>query len=463
MLGLRLKKNGEIALYRQLYQQLRDQMLSGGLQGGEALPSTRTLAESLSISRNTVVEAYELLQAEGFIESRPGAPTRVVPGLDIGRPLNEEKPEPKEKRTGVSTRVNFKTGQPDLRLFPKYLWNKLTSRVLTDLPPEEFGYRRVEGHPRLRAEIADWLRRSRGLTADAEDIFISSGATQALFILADLLNRPGRAFAIESPSHPGFRSILNFRQYPVKPVPVDENGLRVKSLPNLLSAVYVTPSHQFPLGGIMEAARRTELIRLARANDFFIIEDDYDSEFRYHGPPVSPIHSLDNSRVIYVGTFSKSVFPALRVGFVILPRQFQAGWIERRRYLDVHNPVLEQLTLAEFMRLRKIDRHIRQMRSGYAAKRKILLDEVTGLFRGQARLMGDAAGLHAVMELPDFMFDDTFIQRCRGQGLLVQNLKNYSPDCFDEHRDKLLLGYGHLAADEIRLGLRILAGECGFF
>ena len=229
-----------------------------------------------------------------------------------------------------------------------------------------------------------------------------------------------------------------------------------------ISAVYVTPSHQFPLGAVLPAHRRADLIRRAIKGDFYIIEDDYDSEFRYIGSPVSPLHSMDSSRVIYVGTFSKTVFPALRLGFAVLPGPLQEKWRHYRHYMDVQNPVLEQAVLAEFLKSRKMDRHVRRMCRVYGEKREVLLTAIRQVFGGDVRPWGDASGLHVALAFPGARFDGEFALCCEKAGIRVAPLARYCP-VESGHWDKLLLGYGHLTPGEIQKGIaalqRVIARE----
>ncbi len=452
MFGIHLIRNDKTSLSRQIYNQFKQQILTDQLKGGQLLPSTRELARNLSVSRNTVVEAYELLFAEGFIENRQGAASRVIDNLNIGLPNTHHH---SSDQTRKIIKVNFKTGQPDLSAFPKLLWGKVINQTLKDLSIKNFGYRHLDGYQPLKKEIASWLYRHRGINAPEEHIFICSGATAGLSILSDILYKD-YPFAIENPSHPGFKAILDLKKIPIRWASVDEHGLDIALFdPKNLSAVYVTPSHQFPLGGILDATRRTALIRLARKHNFYIIEDDYDSEFRYHGAPISPIYSLDPSKVIYIGTFSKTVFPALRIGFAILPPALHPQWKIHRQFFDVQNPILEQAALAEFLHQGKMDQHVRTMRKRYAQKREILLESIEELFTDDVRVLGDAAGLHLVLELENRIFDETFERKCQSDGVLISRLSQYCANNH-EHQNKLLLGYGHLSPDEIQLGLKIV-------
>ncbi|GLB32891.1 GntR family transcriptional regulator [Lacrimispora amygdalina] len=454
MWGIELRTNSEISLARQIFLSLRKRILTGDILPGELLPSTRELAKGLGTSRNTVCEAYDMLLTEGFIISRQGAPSMVTEGLHMipgnaGTTQDTKKEQP-------AIHWNFKTGQPDLSLFPWSSWSQMVHRALNTLPVHQLEYSGPKGYEPLCREISKWLMRSRSMEVNPEDIFITSGATQAFYLLVDILYKKNRPFALENPSHPGIRTVINDRNYPLCFMPVDRQGADVSWIKKMdLSAVYVTPSHQFPLGGILPAVRRASLIRLAAEKDYYIIEDDYDSEYRYSGSPVTPLYSMDPSRVIYVGTFSKTLFPALRIGFAVLPKELQKKWRHFRNYLDVQNPVLEQIALTEFLKIRKMDRHVHHMCRVYAKKRETLLSAAKEAFGSQISAWGDESGLHVALELPEIKFGKDFIPDCRKNGIQIQTISQY---CSDEncHTDKLLLGYGHLNEKEIQDGIAAL-------
>ncbi len=454
MLGITLNRQSALPVKRQLYDALKIRITSGHLNAGQALPSTRELAQALNISRNTVCESYEMLLAEGFIISRQGAPTVVAGGLHV------EKPSDVPPRESASIRVfaaDFRTGSPDLNFLPKYLWQQTMRRALEELPLSNYGYSGPQGLPELRAEIADWLFRSRGLSIHPDDVFITVGATHALHVACDLLYEGDRTLLAEDPCHTGMlRTFLN-KGCQVAPVPVDEQGMRTDFLPDDSSAfaVYVTPSHQFPLGGILPATRRAALICYAREKDLYVIEDDYDSEFRYGGEPVAPLYAMDPQRVIYVGTFSKTLFPALRIGFVLLPRFLQKRWLALRTHTDVQNPPFEQAALAMLLHDRKLDRHIQKMRKIYGQRRQALLSVLRSSFGSGWIPWGDAAGLHLAIQFPGMRFDDAFHKACLKHGVYVTPVERH---CIQKgfHLDKLLLGYGHLTPEEIRHGVSLL-------
>lgn len=455
MWGIKLRDKDEIGLARQIFLSLKHRMLAGQLPEGEALPSTRELAKGLGVSRNTVCESYDMLRAEGFIISRQGAPSRVAKGLHIT--TVEKTKFPKEKHEEQPLVLwDFKTGQPDLSLFPWQVWSQMLHTATNRLPVRQLEYSGPKGYAPLCREIAHWLMRSRSMEVNPEDVFITSGATQALHLLVDILHKDGHSFALESPSHSGIRTVIADKGYPVHWMRVDRQETDISSLKNkAISAAYVTPSHQFPLGSILPAGHRAALIRLAIEKNFYVIEDDYDSEFRYAGPPVSPIYSMDSSHVIYVGTFSKTLFPALRLGFAVLPKPLQAKWKHYRNYMDVQNPVLEQVALTEFLHKRKMDKHVQRMRRIYGEKRHVLLNSIEHTFGSSVLPWGDASGLHVTLQFPGMEFGEQLMQNCRQAGIKICSVTQYCP-MQNSHKDKLLVGYGHLSHTQIQEGIKAL-------
>ncbi len=454
MWGIKLIYNSEISLSRQIFLSFMEHILTGEIKQGEALPSTRELAKGLGVSRNTVCEAYDMLWTEGYIVSRQGAPSRVANGLHI-KHKKAELPKDK-KREQAQVLWDFKTGQPDLTHFPWQLWSQIMREAACELPIRELEYSGPKGYEPLCEEIAQWLFRSRSMEVSPEDIFITSGATQALRLLVEILHKDGQPFALENPSHPGIRTVITDKGYPLLWMPVDSQGADISILKDKeISAVYVTPSHQFPLGGILPARRRALLLSLAIEKNFYVIEDDYDSEFRYSGAPISPIYSMDSSHVIYVGTFSKTMFPALRLGFAVIPKPLQGKWKHYRNYMDVQNPVFEQAALAKFLQKRKMDKHVQHMRRIYGEKRNILLNSIQQTFGPSAQPWGDDSGLHVALQFPGMEFGYQFVQDCRETGIRVSPLPRY---CLTqtEHTDKLLMGYGHLNHIQIQEGIRVL-------
>jgi GntR family transcriptional regulator/MocR family aminotransferase len=456
MHGILLNKNGGTPLKRQLYEALRQRILMGQLEGGEAMPSTRALAASLGLSRSTVLEAYEMLSAEGYLVSKMSAPTRVEHGLAL--PTQDMRPARPSAEPEMPVRISFQTGRPELRAFPRRQWQAMLTRTADTLPLEALGYGDPQGMPALRQEIAAWLLRSRGLAVSADDLYITAGTTHALHLLSLLMCTGGRRLAVEDPCNSVM--LASFRQggAGIVPVAVDAHGLQTDRLPLFegIAAVYTTPSHQFPLGGILPASRRAALVRYARAADCYIVEDDYDSEFRFAGEPVAPLWSMEPQRVVYVGTFSKSLFPALRIGFAVLPRALRAGWLTLRTHTDVQNPPFAQVALAEFLRTRKMDRHVHAMRRLYGRRRAALLGALAATFGSRAIPFGDASGLHIAVAFPKDIIDARFLCLCKQRGLFLLPLESH---CLTKGRyaQMLLLGYSHLDETEINEGVRLLA------
>ncbi len=458
MFGILLNYKSEIALKRQIYDEVKSRIINGSLAEGENLPSTRELAKQLSVSRNTVCEAYEMLLSEGFILSHQGSATKVAKGLNIVKTEPAAIVKPKII-TDNPIIADFNTGQPDLRYFPKYIWNSILHKEIESMPVEQYGYTGPQGLLKLRMEISDWLFRSRGIKVDPEKIYITAGATYALHLISELLCNKDRGILTEDPCHLGMLRVLNNKDFPIYPVAVDEHGLITENLPvRNAAAVYVTPSHQFPLGGILPAYRRADLIRYARENNCYIIEDDYDSEFRYCGEPVAPIYSIDKEHVIYVGTFSKILFPALRIGYVILPNELHGKWKYLRTHTDVQNPPFEQAALAEYLGSRKLDRYVQRMRRVYGERRLVLINSLKQAFENEElRFWGDSAGLHLAVQFKGRTFDKDFINNCKRNGIRINTVEHH---CISKglHMDKLLIGYGHMEPDEIRVAVSVLHG-----
>lgn len=455
MWGILLQRNSQVSLSRQIYKALSENITKGVIQSGEALLSTREMARQLGVSRNTVCEAYDMLLAEGFTISRQGAPTRVAEGLSLVKPdANKERQRDEIQKPRIC--ADFDTGKPDLRYFPKYQWLSLLRNAYEQMQLEQFGYTGPDGLEALRIEISAWLLRSKGLSVDYKDIFVTAGATHALHILCELLCRDGHGIIMEDPCHMGMLRVLQSQRYPVYAVPVDSHGMDTAQLEKCSAkAIYVTPSHQFPLGGILPATRRAVLIRFARENDMMIIEDDYDSEFRYCGEPIAPLYAMDPEHVVYVGTFSKALFPALRIGYAILPPALHRQWRRLRTHTDVQNPPFEQLALAEYLRTRKFDRYVQKMRRIYGERRKVLLDALTEAFGSSWQPWGDAAGLHIALSFADKHFDMDYEKNAADYGICVTSVDYHSINK-GRHFDKLLIGYGHLEPEEIRSNVRLL-------
>lgn len=459
MLGITIERNSAAPLARQIHGQIAALILAARLRGGEALPSTRGLAASLGVSRNTVNDAYEMLWAEGYIVSRPGSGFRVRERIALEKSPHRRAPAPVPPPSPpMAIRYDFRTGIPDLRHFPFSAWRRMQRDVLETIKPGDMLYGNTRGYEPLRTAIADWLLRFRGMRVDREGVFVTSGATRAISLAVEALCRDGRGFLVENPSHIGIARLLRLKGVPFTLCGVDGEGLRIAgdgAKAEDVAGVYVTPSHQFPLGCVLSAPRRARLVALAREKDFYIVEDDYDSEFRYGGQALSPVHSLDPDRVIYVGTFSKTLFPALRVGFAVVPHALRKAWLDLHRYAEVQNGIVDQVTLHRFLEQRGMDRHIKTMTRLYCRKRARVIAAVGDAFGSAAEVLGDGAGLHFALRLPGQRFGKAFRERCRDAGLHVMPCSRYVPEG-TEYEDTLLIGYGNVEEERIAEGIRLL-------
>jgi GntR family transcriptional regulator/MocR family aminotransferase len=436
-------------LRQDLYRRVRSSILDGRLLPGEPLPSTRALARELGVSRNTVLHAYEQLAAEGFLEGRAGGGTRVradvvatsrrrAPAGKVLAPravFERLEPVPPE----VPGRWDFRLGTPDPSLFPYDEWRRLIARQLRRRP-KSADYLPPEGDPGAREAIAHAVGLSRSVRAAADDLLITCGAQQAIDLVARVLVEPGAIVAMEDPGYLPARQLFELHGARVVAVPVDADGLDVAKLPSQAKLVYVTPSHQFPLGVSMSLARRQALLAWSERTGAAILEDDYDSEFRYDGRPLEPLQSLDRrGRVVYVGTFSKVLLPRLRLGFVVAPQSLMPALRTAKARLDWHTAPEPQRALAEFMRDGLFARHVRHLTRIYGERHERLRDAIQRSFRSRATIHPSAAGLHLSIALSAPI--------ALPPGVSAQPL----PD------NRLSLGFGLIDARDIAEGVRKLA------
>jgi GntR family transcriptional regulator/MocR family aminotransferase len=456
---LPIDRSSKTPLHRQVYDGLRKAILDGMLRPGQRVPSTRALAAELEISRLPVLTAYEQLLHEGYVEGRSGSGTFVsaaAPDSMLRARSVKETPTiaPSGKRRPSHRRVPlgrdeggirpFRLTLPALDQFPHELWSRLVARHARRLAPIHMAYGDPAGVGALRAAIADHLRTSRAVRCEPEQILIVSGSQAALRVCAASLFRHGDRVAIEEPGYPGAHAAIRASGAELVPVPVDDEGIDVDALAALrarISAIYVTPSHQYPLGASMSAVRRLALLDWAARREVWILEDDYDSEYRYVSRPLGALQGLDTrDRVVYIGTFSKVLFPALRVGYIVVPRSLWETFLDSRDALDVFSPTLYQLVLAEFLHEGHFVRHLRRMRGVYVRRRDAIVE---GLMRHCADFVGVPnadAGLHVAALLSGNRSDVALLQRMATRGLTGGALSK----CYigPTRRNGLLLGFG---------------------
>jgi GntR family transcriptional regulator/MocR family aminotransferase len=477
----RLDPHGRLPLHRQLYEEIRNAIVGGRIPAGARIPSSRGLAEDLGVSRTTVLQAVDQLRAEGYLTTVVGSGTRVVDVLpDKLTKVRLSAPSATESAPagGLSGRGEavvatpraiyrvsggippFRLGIPGLDLFPRKVWNRLLIHRARMTSITELDYGAPPGVPVLREAIASYVAASRGVRCTPEQVMVIGGVQHGMGFLARLLLDPGQTAWLEEPAYLAARAALSAASARIVPVPVDGEGLDVaegiRRAPDA-RLVFVSPSHQYPLGVTMSLQRRLMLIDWARQANAWILEDDYDSEFRYGGRPVMALQGLDGgSRVIYLGTFSKSVFPALRIGFIVVPPELVEGFARARLLLEQHPPILQQLVLADFIREGHFARHIRRMRRAYEVRQDALVSAVHREMGGTLTLHPADAGLHMAGYLPPELPDEEVVREALARGVEVSALSVHYLDPATA-RNGLLLGFASADEAAIQDGVRRLA------
>ncbi|WP_342363890.1 PLP-dependent aminotransferase family protein [Terrarubrum flagellatum] len=458
---------------RKIVEAIKAQIQDGARQPGDRLPSTRALAVEWGVSRTTITAAYEQLIAEGYLEARQGARATVAAGVrstansierEIASPVNLSmfgRRVLQLARSGAPlapVTFDFRYGELAGVDFPTLAWRRSLGRAVTRRPPR-LRYDDPQGSPALRVALQGYVWRARGIHCDADQIIIVNGSQQGIDLCARLLLDAGDRCVIENPAYNLARASFAASGAALVPIPVDREGIRSDDLPDARLA-YVTPSHQFPLGHMMSAARRSALLAWAQRVGAYIVEDDYDGEYRYDVAPVPPLQTMGPDRVIYIGTISKTLSPTLRLGYLIAPKGLRAPFTEAKRLADRHAPTFEQEALADFLASGAYERHVRAARRRNRDRRTALVDSLRRLLGDRAIVTGSEAGLHLIAWLPDVPAEAEaeFLQTTRTAGL---GLYPASP-LYDAASDKpthlgVLLGYAALSIEEIEKGVQIFA------
>lgn len=470
--GIRLDPDQGLA--RQLYQALRERILDGRLAGSTRLPASRDLAALLGISRNTVTRAFDQLYAEGYVEGRVGDGTYVAD-------LASERPAPQPLASGPAPSVAlqrlqqhhlplpvtgapraFRIGVPAFDLFPFETWARLQARFWRKPSAARLGYGDPAGDPALRELVAAYLRSSRGLNCDPAQIVITCGAQQAISLCAQLLVQPGERVAIENPGYRAAGHAFAVAGAELCGVPVDGDGLDTAALAAVEDCrlAYVTPSHQYPTGVTLSLARRLELLEWAEQRDGWIIEDDYDGEYRYSGTPLTPLAALDRQgRVLYVGTFCKIAFPALRLGYLVLPPPLAEAFARRRAVDMRHSEVGTQAVMAEFIAAGHFQRHVRRMRQAARARLEALVRDWPEAIPGCSPLPRVEAGLHLCIRVDNLARERELLAAARAAGVEMNGLSDYwlehSAEPVDE-RAGLVLGFAAVPEVQIAEAIGVL-------
>lgn len=477
-LGESVSRKSDVSLFQQIYESLLKNILSNRLRAGVKLPSTRSLAKELKVSRNTVMAVYEQLIAEGFLYGETGAGTFVnkqIPNDFSKREKVKDQLNPASSRqiakrnqvyldtsftfTSIPDKPRtFQTGFSAVDEFPLEIWTRISSRSLRKMPRSQLDYCKTQGYQPLREEIVKYLGVSRGVHCETNQVIIVAGSQQGLDLCSRVLLDIGDEAWIEDPNYIGAKGALLGAGAKLISVPLDSEGLNVKLgkklSPNARLA-YVTPSHQFPLGTVMSLSRRLELLEWADQNSAWIIEDDYDSEFRYEGKPLMALQGLDNNnRVIYIGTFSKVLFPSMRLGYLVVPPDLVEIFSKTLSFLSTHSPMLEQIVLADFMREGHFERHIRWMRNFYAERQNILVNAINEELNDYLEVKSDVAGMHLIAWLKKGLSDKKIAEKALEFGVYTPPLSFFCTDA--KLPDGLLMGYTGISPKEILTGVKNL-------
>lgn len=471
-----LELDGSGALYGQLTRALKAALHAGSMQVGARLPATRLLARELGVSRNTVLAAYDQLHAEGFIDSHIGSGSYVIPALQAPSPAPIAM-QPSEPQTAYARRARefhdrasvFRSPKAEIRYAFRYgvpstnpaltnVWARELSRAARYTLPN---YPTAQGLPALREGVCDYLARRRGIQVQPDDVLIVSGTQQAMTLAARVLVEAGDDVVIEDPHYSAIRAVLKVHGARLVPVEVDGQGLQVDALPAVPPRlVCVAPSHQFPLGSVMSLSRRIALLDYAGRHQCWIFEDDYDGEFRYDAKPIPALRSLDaNGRVIYIGTFSKAMFPSLRLGYMVMPAVLRRELIAAKWLDDFGSPAIEQAALANFMANGGFERHLRRTAKTLRERRAALLEGLRAFAHKGVEIVDSHAGMHLVAWLRgrNRAQGEAFIEHARTRGLGLAGISQYylrPPD-----RAGLLLGYAALPVAEIQAAVQVF-GRC---
>ena len=460
MIHINLNREDKLSLSRQIYRSVKESILRGKIAGGTKLPSSRELSGELHVARNVVIEGYEQLIAEGYAYSKKGSGTYISEGVvmsDSERKVCIPSKPAAPSKPAVS--VSFRTGIPDLALIPIKKWAQFYHKIALDIELYQMDYQNTFGDDSLRAILAQYLNCARGTNIRPENILVTNGAAQSFNLLCQLISQNEYAL-VENPLSYGLLHTLENNGVTMRPIRLDKDGMVTAELPaDPPKLIFTTPSHQFPMGSILTASRRIELIHYAKRNHVYIVEDDYDSEFRFDGNPIESMQYLAPDRVIYVGTFSKTLMPALRIGYMVLPDELCERMREAKFVSDIHSPALEQLTLAQFIESGAFELHIHKMRKIYHRKRNQLISCLKRIFGDQVSVIGAAVGLNFVCSFLEVKFDLNLLQQIQQAGIEINSIDKYLlPSTINAEYDNVLIfGYGNTPIEKMETGIELLA------
>lgn len=461
MLIIPLNLGSKIPLYEQIYEYIKREIKTGKLPVATKLPSSRNLAQSLQISRSTVELAYQQLISEGYIESVPKSGYYVQGIADLIRITERKQSHSKEKVEKVERLTyDFSPFAVDLSEFPFSTWRKLSNQCMNDMNQSLFLLGENQGDLSLREAIGAYLHSSRGVKVDASQIIVGAGADYLLVLLSQILGNE-QIIAMENPVYKRAYRIFQGVPYPIRPITVNSDGISIEELMETdATIVYVTPSHQYPLGAVMPIKRRLELLRwAAKGNDRYIIEDDHDSEFRYKGKPIPSLQGIDeNDRVIYLGTFSRAIAPAIRMGYMVLPQRLYQIYKEKYSFYASTVSRIDQAIVCEFLNGGYFERHVNKMRKRYKMKHDLLLRELK-LYEDRISITGENAGLHIVVSFHTSLTEQEIINKARKQQIELYPLSKHYITDYQPDEPAFLLGFANLSEKLIVAGVKLLMKE----
>lgn len=454
------KKSGS-SLYGQLYEQLKQQILSGNMVAGQRLPATRELASEYQLSRNTVINAYRQLEVEGYIKPVTGS-GYYVENLN---PFKTDLPKvaafpAAPKQTAKPYDYTFAYGDLDYNCYDSKAWRKCMLNAYDHLSSKDsIAYEEPQGFSGLRHILGGYLYLSRGVKCSAKQIIFTSGHQQSMNIIANLFRSADWGFAMEDPGYSGTRQIMEQNNFHVTPVPVENDGISINVIQNLFHTLLcVTPSHQFPLGSVLPISKRLQLLEWAGKNDGYIIEDDYDSELRYHNRPIPSLQSIDSSeRTIYLGTFSKSLSPDLRMAYIVLPTHLLTSYREKYLYANCTVPALLQLTLAEYIENGEYQRHINAMRTHYRKKHDYIRNYVKETLSDNAVLLGEDAGLHFVLSIQTKRSQTELIEKFARKRIQISPTEPFWMNKALYPQNQFLLGFSAIPLTQLPKAMKSLS------
>jgi len=455
-----LEKNNGVPLYLQLYQYFKLEIQTGKIRPGEVLPSKRKLSQHLGVSQNTIEFAYQQLLAEGYVDSMPRKGI-FVKEIHSDLILTSQKPittnQVVSKQVAEPYLIDFSHGRIALEHFPYTIWRRLTIQSLYEEQSSFFLNGDRQGELALRMEIADYLYQSRGVRCFPEQIMIGAGTQYLIGLLTMIIGRDA-IYSMENPGYHRTREAFKDQGVALIPIPLDENGINMKSLiDSKASVTYVTPSHQFPMGMVMPITRRMELLKWAEEKGRYIIEDDYDGEFRYRGKPIPSLQGLDhNNKVIYLGTFSKSLIPSIRINYIVLPHSLLKKYNEQFSLYKQTVSRLHQHTLWQFMKEGHWERHLNKMRTVYRKRQHALVSSVKKHLGDQVRIIGDDSGLHILLGVQNTMSETDLIEMAKEVKVKVYPTSVYDHEPAYDKEPMVLLGFGGLSEKEIEQGIILL-------